>query len=65
MGEEAKQIIRERAHALWEADGRPEGRELQYWLRAEQELLAELVAGEEEDPSTREQEDRSRRHRLP
>jgi hypothetical protein len=65
MGEEAKQIIRERAHALWEADGRPEGRELQYWLRAEQELLAELIAGEEEDPSTRGQEDRSRRHRLP
>ena len=64
MGEEAKQIIRERAHALWEADGCPKGRELQYWLRAEQELLAELIAGEE-DPSTREQEDRSRRHRLP
>ena len=52
MDEEAKQIIRERAHALWEADGRPEGRDLAYWLRAEQELLAALVAGEE-DPSTR------------
>ena len=65
MGEEAKQIIRERAHALWEADGRPEGRELQYWLRAERELLAALVAGEEEDPSTGGQEDRSRRRRLP
>jgi Protein of unknown function (DUF2934) len=48
VGEEAKQIIRERAHALWEADGRPEGRELAYWLRAEQELLAALVAGEED-----------------
>jgi Protein of unknown function (DUF2934) len=51
MDEEAKQIIRERAHTLWEADGRPEGRELEYWLRAEQELLAELVAGEP-DPGT-------------
>ena len=64
MGEEAKQIVRERAHALWEADGRPGGRELEYWLRAERELLAELIAGEE-DPSTGGQEDRSRRHRLP
>jgi hypothetical protein len=51
MDEEAKQIIRERAHTLWEADGRPEGCELEYWLRAEQELLAELVAGEP-DPGT-------------
>jgi hypothetical protein len=51
MGEEAKQIIRERAYALWETDGRPEGREQAYWLRAEQELLAELVAGEP-DPGT-------------
>ena len=27
--------IRERAYHLWEADGRPEGREQEYWERAE------------------------------
>ena len=48
MDEEMKQIIRERAHALWVADGRPAGRELHYWLMAEQELLTQSVAGEED-----------------
>jgi Protein of unknown function (DUF2934) len=27
--------IRERAYHLWEADGRPEGREQEYWEQAE------------------------------
>jgi hypothetical protein len=31
-----KRVIEERAYALWEADGRPDGRALEYWLRAEQ-----------------------------
>lgn len=26
-----QQRIRERAYALWEADGRPEGRDLEFW----------------------------------
>jgi hypothetical protein len=26
--------IRKRAHAIWEAEGRPLGRELDHWLRA-------------------------------
>lgn len=30
--------IRQRAYELWEADGQPEGRELEHWLQAEQEL---------------------------
>ncbi|GLK73969.1 DUF2934 domain-containing protein [Ancylobacter dichloromethanicus] len=32
--------IRERAHRLWEADGRPEGQSDHYWFRA-REMLAE------------------------
>ncbi len=28
------QRIRERAYHLWEADGRPEGQDLEYWERA-------------------------------
>ena len=33
--------IRERARELWEADGRPEGRALDHWLRAEREVRAD------------------------
>ncbi|MGY4431246.1 hypothetical protein ACVWWO_003723 [Bradyrhizobium sp. F1.13.1] len=29
-----------RAHELWEAAGRPEGRDLEFWLHAERELKA-------------------------
>ena len=28
--------IRERAHLLWEAEGKAEGREEEYWLRAKE-----------------------------
>jgi hypothetical protein len=40
--ETRQQRIRERAYHLWEADGRPEGQELEYWERAR-----ELVGMEE------------------
>jgi hypothetical protein len=30
--------IKQRAHELWAAEGRPEGRELEFWLQAEREL---------------------------
>ena len=29
-----EQLIRERAYALWEADGKPHGNDLEYWERA-------------------------------
>ena len=45
MSEHREQRIRERAHSLWEIDGRPEGREHDYWFRAEQLIDAE------DDPS--------------
>ena len=32
---EREDRIRERAYHLWEADGRPEGREQEYWEQAE------------------------------
>jgi hypothetical protein len=31
---EREQRIRERAYLLWEADGRPHGRDVEYWERA-------------------------------
>ena len=30
--------IKQRAHELWEAEGSPEGRKLEFWLQAEREL---------------------------
>ena len=33
--------VRERAYAIWEAEGRPDGKEHEHWLRAEAEIAAE------------------------
>lgn len=33
--------IRVRSYLLWEAEGRPDGRELEFWFRAEAELEKE------------------------
>ena len=38
--------IRERAHALWEAEGRPEGREADHWREAERQTMLEEGLGE-------------------
>jgi hypothetical protein len=46
--EELKQRITERARQLWEEDGRPEGRDMEYWLKAEEELAPHSVTGEED-----------------
>jgi hypothetical protein len=48
MDPELRHRIEERAYALWEADGRPEGRALDYWLQAEQEIVTQSIAGEED-----------------
>jgi hypothetical protein len=48
MEPELRRSIEERAYALWEADGRPEGRALDYWLQAEQEIVNQSVGGEED-----------------
>ncbi len=45
MGHEREQLIRGRAYALWDADGRPDGRAEEYWEMARQEVeAAENVA---------------------
>jgi hypothetical protein len=41
---ELRRRIEEHAYALWETDGRPEGRALEYWLRAEQAVAEQTVA---------------------
>jgi hypothetical protein len=35
------------AHNIWDECGRPDGRELEFWLRAERELLIERQRAEE------------------
>jgi hypothetical protein len=38
MAEITEDDIKQRAHELWEQAGRPEGKELDFWLQAEREL---------------------------
>jgi hypothetical protein len=39
-----EQTVRERAHAIWEAEGRPEGRHAEHWQMALSELERENKA---------------------
>jgi Protein of unknown function (DUF2934) len=34
-----RQIIRELAYEIWEIEGRPEGRAVEHWVRAERRIL--------------------------
>jgi len=42
MNPEIHERIRRRAYALWEAAGRVLGKDLEFWLRAEKEVLAKI-----------------------
>ena len=33
-----QQVIRERAYAIWEKEGHPDGKDLAHWLQAEHEV---------------------------
>lgn len=37
-------LIRQRAYAIWEQEGRPEGREWDHWVRAAGEFAAQPAA---------------------
>jgi hypothetical protein len=41
MSESREQAVRERAYALWEQDGRPDGRGVAHWSQAEMEIAVE------------------------
>ena len=41
MAFDTDEHIRVRAYHLWEADGRPTGRDHEYWERAQQTLVAD------------------------
>jgi hypothetical protein len=38
------EAIRMRSYQIWEREGRPEGRDVDHWLRALEELRAEVLA---------------------
>ncbi len=40
-----EQRVRERAYHLWEADGKPHGRDVEFWERARQLIAMEESAG--------------------
>jgi hypothetical protein len=42
-----EQAIRERAYAIWEEEGRPEGQHLRHWFRAEAEINSAAQQAEE------------------
>ena len=46
MDQDLERKIRERAHRLWESDGRPEGREHDHWHEAERQIMNEAGMGE-------------------
>jgi hypothetical protein len=45
-----EQAIRERAYAIWEEEGRPDGRHLDHWRRAEDEINSAGGAAEDKTP---------------
>lgn len=45
-----EQSVRQAAYHLWEDDGRPEGREKEYWFRAMEQLLAKRAAHQDTQP---------------
>ena len=44
---ELREKIADRAHAIWEGEGRPNDRTLAHWLQAEAEVGAETTGGVE------------------
>jgi len=54
---EREERIRQRAYHLWEADGRPEGRETEFWERAETFIGMEDSAGAGQFPNPKNQDE--------
>jgi hypothetical protein len=44
MSHEIETRIRARAYELWESEGRPVGRDQDFWLRAEREVLEQPIS---------------------
>ena len=44
MQHDVEQRIRERAHQIWEEEGRPHGRDREHWEQASREILGNQPA---------------------
>ncbi len=47
MDKPAQYDIAQRAYELWERDGRPQGRDQEYWFHAEREMIGATTAEED------------------
>ena len=50
MGDDWTERVRDRAYAIWEREGRPEGGAERHWAQAEEELRAEAGGRADEAP---------------
>ena len=48
-----EQAIGERAYAIWEGEGRPDGKDLDHWLRAETEIISNTAQQASPSPTAK------------
>ena len=48
MGEETERV-RSKAYEIWEHEGKPDGRALDHWLKAERQMLGQTGDGDQQD----------------
>jgi hypothetical protein len=63
MEPELRRRIEEHAYSLWDADGRPDGRALEYWLQAEQAVSDQKDSDQPVQQATRSKAARKPRYR--
>jgi hypothetical protein len=51
MPDQSNETIRTAAYLLWEGEGRPEGRDLEFWLQAKTAFIPEEEKVLAEDPT--------------
>ncbi|PZO03183.1 MAG: hypothetical protein DCF30_03410 [Hyphomicrobiales bacterium] len=44
-----EQTVRDVAYAIWEAEGKPRGRDAEHWQQAEERVAASLAGGKKTD----------------
>lgn len=63
MDDHREDVVRARAKEIWEAEGKPEGRDDEFWFRAAEEFDAgRLMTAEPETPAPHEHHENSADH---
>lgn len=65
MDDRWEELVRERAYRIWESQGSPDGHAEQFWLMAEEELLAEGYSRSGAPPSTADKVDEAGEESFP